>query len=422
MQQPHGQLRDPVGWTWIIAGAFLTLVLMRLNVPGHAFFDEVHYVPAARAWLNGQLLNLEHPPLGKLILAGSMRILGDNVWGWRLPGALAGAVTLFAAMRALWFASCRRFATLAYGVLLATGFMLFVQSRVAMLDMPMAMFLGIALWQAAAACREPETGRWRLALCGVMLGLALGTKWNVAPLLPLPGAAFFIWRLRAGRRRLLTSRRGLPVPGVSLLEAGLWLGVVPLLVYAATFAPAFWLASDPLQGDFLSHQRRMLALQESVVTPHNYQSAWWQWAVNLRPIWYMYEFTDGAQRGILMLGNPLTMLLGLAALGWCGWAAALRADRTALAIAVLYAVGFGFWIVAAKPVQFFYHYLLPHCFLLAALALALDALWRRGRRWAALLPLGTSVALFAWFWPILSAGPLAERDGFQRWMWLASWI
>ena len=83
MQQPHGQLRDPVGWTWIIAGAFLTLVLMRLNVPGHAFFDEVHYVPAARAWLNGQLLNLEHPPLGKLILAGSMRILGDNVWGWR---------------------------------------------------------------------------------------------------------------------------------------------------------------------------------------------------------------------------------------------------------------------------------------------------------------------------------------------------
>ena len=39
-------------------------------------------------------------------------------------------------------------------------------------------------------------------------------------------------------------------------------------------------------------------------------------------------------------------------------------------VALLYLLTLGFWIVAAKPIQFYYHYLLPSMFLLAALALA----------------------------------------------------
>lgn len=423
MSPPNGKPRDPLGWTIALAIGFLALLLHRLSIPATLYFDEIHYVPAARAFLfESRLLNPEHPMLGKLILAGGIALFGDNPWGWRLLSALAGALTLFAGMRAVWFASCRRFATLSFGVLLASGFMLFVQSRIGMLDIFMLAFLALALWQAAAAIREPETGRWRLAITGVALGLSLGAKWNVAPLLPLFGLTFLIWRWMAGRRRLLTSRRGLPVPGISLLEAAVWLGLVPLLVYAATYLPGYGLEEGAITDNLLAHHQRMLALQESVTTPHNYQSTWAEWLTNWRPIWYLYAMTDGAQRGIVMLGNPLTMLLGLPALLWCAWAAIGRRDRAALAVAVLYAVSFGFWIVAPKPIQFFYHYLIPHGFLLAALALALDALWRRGWRVAAVLPVAASVALFAWFHPILSAGPLPGPQSFLQWMWLESWI
>jgi dolichyl-phosphate-mannose--protein O-mannosyl transferase len=79
------------------------------------------------------------------------------------------------------------------------------------------------------------------------------------------------------------------------------------------------------------------------------------------------------------------------------------------------------WVIAPKPVQFYYHYLLPSCFLLAALALALDALWRRGRRIPVLAVLGGSMALFALFWPILTAAPLAGPESFEFWAWLPSW-
>ena len=88
---------------------------------------------------------------------------------------------------------------------------------------------------------------------------------------------------------------------------------------------------------------------------------------------------------------------------------------------VVYTVSLAFWIFANKPVQFYYHYSLPSMALLAALALACDALWRNGWRKSALAPVIGSVLMFAWFYPIISAAPLAGPDSFKVWTWLASW-
>src|SRR3954451_18801258 len=77
----------------------LGLRLIWLDKPaGSLIFDEGYYVNAARVILNlptpdkvhygdaprGIDPNSEHPPLGKLLIAVSMRLFGDNAWGWRL--------------------------------------------------------------------------------------------------------------------------------------------------------------------------------------------------------------------------------------------------------------------------------------------------------------------------------------------------
>jgi hypothetical protein len=165
----------------------------------------------------------------------------------------------------------------------------------------------------------------------------------------------------------------------------------------------------------------MLELQGQVVNPHTYMSVWYQWAGNWRAIWYLYETVDGAQRGVLMLGNPLTMLIGLPAMLWCGWVGLSRRRWDALAVFVLYAVSFGMWIVAPKPVQFYYHYFLPGSFLLAGLALALEELWRRRWTYTVLGVLALACGLFAYFWPILTAAPLDDDQAFLRYAWLDSW-
>lgn len=403
-------------------------MLVRLTIPTTPYFDEVHYLPAAREYLAlGKFVNREHPLLGKELIALGIHMFGDRPLGWRILPSIAGALTAFAGMRALWFASHSRFATLAYGVLLATGFYVFVNARIAMLDIFMMVFVVVAYWQLAAAVREPERARWRLAAAGVALGLALGSKWNAAPLAALPGLAFLVLRAGAGRRRLLTSQRGAPIPGISLLEAAFWLGALPLAAYALTYFPAWFFSEGAIgtpsgSANFLAVHTDAIRLQESVIKTHPYMSRWPQWVLNARSIWYLYEPIDGAQRGIVLIGNPLTMLLGLPALIWAASEAVLRRNSAAAAVAVLYAITLGFWLVSDKPIQFLYHYFLPSMALLAALALALDALWQRQRRSMAMLPILGSVALFAYFYPILSAAPLSGgKEAFAEWMWLDRW-
>ena len=423
MSPPRVHPRDPIGWTTALTVVFAGLALVRLTIPSKPMFDEVHYLPAARAILAlSHRVNAEHPPLGKELIALGIALFGDRPLGWRILPWLFGTAGLFAAMRALWFATRSRFATVAYGVLLITGFPLLVQSRIAMLDGFMIGLTLIGLWQVAAAAHEHETARWRLAIAGTALGLAMAAKWNAIPIAILPGLAFLALRIRWGGRHFLTTRRALPVRGMTLPEAALWLGAVPLIAYAAAFWPVFLYrtgATPP--GGLIDLHRQMLALQEQVLPPHPYASAWWQWVLDWRSIWYLYEPVDGAQRGIVMLGNPLTMWLGLPALGWCAWAGLRQRRADALGVTVLYFASLGLWVIAPKNVQFYYHYALPSCFLLAALALALAELWQRRWRAIPLAVLAGATLVFVYFWPILTAAPLAGERSFEQWTWLDSW-
>ncbi len=424
MNMPPAHTRDPFGWTCVAVLVFLVLALVRIAIPSSPYFDEVHYLPAVRSLMAlGIAQNLEHPPLAKQIMALGMWLFGDRPFGWRAMSVIFGALALFAMMRAAWFASDRRAVSLLTGAFVATNFLLFVHARIAMLDIFMLAFVMVALWMCAAVCREPERhARAKLIVAGIAIGAAMACKWNAIPLAVLPGLAFFAARLAAGRRRLLVSQRGAPVPGISLLEAFVWLGLLPLAVYAASYWPFAFYASVPGNPDgvFALHGQ-MLDLQTQVLKEHPYQSVWWQWAANIRSIWYLYEEIDGAQRAVMLIGNPVTMLAGLAALIWCAWAGVVQRRWDALAAAVLYVVSLALWIVAPKPVQFYFHYLLPGCFLSYALALGVDALWQRGERLVpAALVIGATAAFVYWF-PALTAAPLDGAQSFTNWAWFAGW-
>ena len=67
---------------------FLLLLILHLaaiNIPGEVIFDEGHYIPEARSILEGGgTLHSEHPPLGKLLNAAGILLLGDRPLGWRI--------------------------------------------------------------------------------------------------------------------------------------------------------------------------------------------------------------------------------------------------------------------------------------------------------------------------------------------------
>jgi len=355
-----------------------------------------------------------------------MRLFGDHPFGWRFPNLILGTVGLLAASRAMWWVSASRRVALLFTFLLATDFIWFILSRIGMLDMAMASMLALGMWQWALAARphwaDRRGGRVHLVLAGMFFGLSLGGKWNGAPLMVVPGLLFawqraaaldlIGWRrpahvrgvLRGLGRWLFATRAG-PVRGVSLAEAALWLGLLPIVVYLATFAPAFFYKVQPmtLRG-VIPWQSYMLKLQDSVVKPHRYMSRWWQWIFNLRPIWFLYGRNDGGQRGILMIGNPFSMLAALPAL-----------------LIVLYVLSLIFWAINGKPVQFYYHYELAGSFLMAAFALMLGTWWDAGLRWPGRTAVALTAVVFIGFYPIISAGPLPGKKAYVDYMWLKSW-
>jgi len=435
--------RDPLAATLVIVAAFFLLGLCRLAIPSKTMFDEVHYIPAARRLIDlTRRLNPEHPLLGKEMIAIGIRLFGDHPFGWRFPNLVLGSLGLFAGARAMWWVSGSRRVSLLFAFLIATDFIWFVLSRIAMLDMAMASMLALGMWQWALSARpqwaQRRGGRVHLILVGTFFGLSLGGKWNGAPLMVLPGL-LFAWQRAAAvnlipRRspgdfraaignipRWLFATRAGPVRGVSLAEAALWLGLWPVVVYLATFAPAFFYKVQPMTfGALIPWQRYMLQLQDSVVKPHRYMSRWWQWIFNLRPIWFLYEHIDGDQRGVLMIGNPFSMLVGLPALGWCAWKG-WRGEGLPALIVVLYVLSLIFWAMNGKPVQFYYHYELAACFLMAALALSLGRWWDNGLKWPGRTVVILTAVVFIGFYPIISAGPLPGRKAYLDYTWLKSW-
>ncbi len=161
---------------------------------------------------------------------------------------------------------------------------------------------------------------------------------------------------------------------------------------------------------------------------------------NARPIWFFYEKWDGAQRGVLMIGNPYSMWAGLPALLWCAADGVQALLRRGLALpgrwwptgrdrlsalsgmaALLYVGALFFWAINGKPVQFYYHYQLAAVFLDAALALVLAQLWRRGLRWPTWASVALTLVGFVYFFPILAALPLPGVKSFQLFTWLPVW-
>ena len=139
-------------------------------------YDEYYYVHDARALLHGGLAgasgeswrpagvrSVAHPDLAKLAIAAGIVVLGDDPWGWRVPAALAGI-----ALVALVFPLARRLGltdewALAALVLAAADPMLMLESRVAVLDMFVALGTALSVYLALRYVQEGFRLRWLVA-------------------------------------------------------------------------------------------------------------------------------------------------------------------------------------------------------------------------------------------------------------------
>jgi dolichyl-phosphate-mannose--protein O-mannosyl transferase len=402
-------LRRPLPLAILLFALAQAIFMIRLTVPHQLAFDETHYVPAARALvdLSGPM-NIEHPLLGKWLIALGIRLFGDNPFGWRVASTVAGSATVVAVFATVWLMTHRRRPSLAAAALTLLGFTVYIQARIAMLDGFMLAFLMAAIAMTGWTMRRG--GWWRWIAAAALLGCAVACKWLAAPYVAFAALAFVVVKREDPRR----------FPGLAIVPAVAVLGLISIVSYFLSFAPAFFYASEPLTlARLLPFQFDMYERQTQVLPPHTYQSNWWTWPLLIRPIWYLYEPSDGAQRGILFIGNPAVMWSGLVAVVACWWGWVKSGSARLFAAGSLWTGSIAIWAVIPKSLGFYYYYYPSSVFIVIAIVAVLDH-WRL-RGWdLALLAVAAGLAIY--FYPVLSAQALSDPGAFRHWTWFSSWV
>lgn len=418
-------------WTAIIAAIlFLTAhftLLIGVTTPEKFYFDEVHYVPAARQMLEPvmpqPMLNPMHPPLAKQMIALSIRAFGDGPLGWRYPGVLFGSLAIVA----MYLCGLALFAAqgpaIASALLAFFNQMLFVQSRIAMLDI---FALAFSLFAIAAFMQGFRKARPHLmfALAGLSFGLSAACKWSglfalavsiviVAVIRLMQG-----WRVQFGDGNAVDWYRPDLWPGFRFHHFVTCFVLVPAIVYLSTFVPLYGLSLP----DIWEAQRRIFSDNTTTaIAGHTYMSSWPSWPFLVRPVWYLFDkIGDDRIAAVVFLGNPLLLWPALPALGLClrDWIVARR--REAFLILAFY---FGTWLAWAllpRTLGFLYYYL-PAATLAS---LALVYAFRRGGtpRWLLWGFVAFAFAGFAAMLPITAAFVGTSMMTFNRLMLFQSWI
>jgi dolichyl-phosphate-mannose-protein mannosyltransferase len=407
------------------------------------------------------LASRAHPPLGNWMIGAGIKAFGYDEFGWRVTAALAGTLTvalLYLLVRRLLRSTPAGTAATAgaflAAALLAGDFLHLVQSRIAMLDAFVTLFVVAAVlfavydrdrYRRPAWDRSPPGWLWRLTLgrpwrllAGLSLGAAVAVKWSGGyiglAVIPLVLA----WEV-AARRRDPHAPDAPPLAwGVALrrtaVEEGprslVLLVVVPIVVYLAAYIgrmPGEVLALPWQEGTFWrgiwDHQWAMLRFHTSLQGSHPYESPPWAWLLLKRPVAYFFTAEGGVYREILAIGSPLAWGTGLLALlgGVVAWARAgwdLRRPEPVLIAAVL-ATWAPWLVLSGSRSQVFLWYILPTIpFLYAAVGIVAARAWQAlvGRVAVAVFAAAT-LSLFLFFVPILTALPL-HPDAWRARMWL----
>lgn len=372
-----------------------TLVPQRPTVTNSTYFDEIYFPRTALEQLEQRDILYEntHPPLGKTIIAIGISIFGMNPFGWRIMGTLFGA-----ALIPLMYILAKRFFKDSFwaffcAFLMMFDFMHFTQTRLATIDSYTVFFIMLMYYYMLDYydSKAYEKGLFKsllpLLLCGITLGLGAATKWIA--LYGAFGLAVLFFMSRGYEYNDYNNLLNIQIKSESTEKSfksralGKWLGkyfyltcllcviffiLIPVGLYILSFIPIDYHENQKsLVQAVMDSVKSMFEYHKGVVSPHPYSSSWYEWPLDIRPIFYYQGALLPENKGaaIAGFGHPLLFWIGLIAFFFTLWLMirsinkkeqALESNKFLLFPVIGYLSQYLPWVVAPRKLTFIYHY------------------------------------------------------------------
>jgi dolichyl-phosphate-mannose--protein O-mannosyl transferase len=205
-----------------------------------------------------------------------------------------------------------------------------------------------------------------------------------------------------------------------------------IVFIASTVYALTWMKDLMNQADIhnlteiVYRQYTMYMYHHNLTATHPYSSKWWQWPLDLRPVYYYAKFGNGVRQVIYSLPNPVLLWFGLFSVPYVGYLAWRERSKGYAVVVITYLLQWLPWM-ASPRIAFAYHFYVDIPLICICNAIALQRFWenaRAARAWYGIPAVAGYVVLagaaFAFFYPILAAVPISDAY-WNLTQWLPSW-
>lgn len=336
-------------------------VKLKPSATNSSYFDEVYFAQTAYQFATGQVgYETTHPPLGKIIQAIPIKLLGRMTpFTWRIAGVLAGMLIIVA----VYGLAKELFKSSAYArvaaILVALSGLHFTQTRLGTVDSYLCLFTILAF---LFMLKYINSDKLRFMIgAGICFGAACSVKWSGAfagiGLLGLWLYHFYQkiklkidWKIKIKRALLLC------------LISGCCFIIIPAVIYFSSYLGFSKTTLATIPSDVINQGTNLYEFHASAFEPHPYGSKWYTWPMAAQPI--LYSIYDGSK--IMLMGNTILIYSSILALLITAFFAIRKRDKKSLFILLGYC---SLWLPYAwiERTMFLYHYLPASIFALLAI-------------------------------------------------------
>ena len=395
------------------------------------YFDEIYHVRNANEIANGQqMYAFVHPLFGTSIISLGIKIFGNSPFGWRIMGVIFSTLMLpllYLIIKELF--KKEKYAIIGV-ILLSVEFMHFTTARIATLE-PFSIFFIMLMYYFMFKYYNMDIIKTKfskqlicLGLSGASMGLACATKFTGVYAGIGLGIIFFVKLFMEYKKYQETDNSKIKKTIFHTLLACLILFVlIPLAIYILSFTFIVINKNQPFSIKGVYDQTMgMYDYHKNLDATHPFQSVWYQWIFDIKPIWYYYQNNDGIINTISAYGNPFIFIGGAISMIATAYYAISRKCKTAIVIVISYLAQLLPWIMVTRCV-FIYHYYPSIPFLLLAIIYCIKKLLDKDSRYnmVVILFIILSVLAFIVLLPTISGFTTTKWYLDNVTTWLPTW-